>query len=68
MNLDTSTLLAGIVFGSIGFSVFVYGKKQSEWKRMVIGIALMGYSYFIPGVILQWAMGAILILMLFIFR
>jgi len=68
MTLDTSTLLAGIIFGAIGFVAFIYGKKQSEWKPMLIGAALMVYPYFVPGATLQWAVGALLTLMIFVFR
>lgn len=68
MTLDTSTLFAGIIFGAIGFVSFIYGKKQSEYKLMLIGVALMVYPYFVPGAILQWIVGALLTLMIFIFR
>ena len=66
--MDTGTIFAGIIFGSIGVVAFIYGKKQSEWKPMVIGIALIAYPYFISNPILQWVIGALLTLMLFIFR
>lgn len=66
--MDTGTIFAGIIFGSIGVVAFLYGKKQSEWKPMVIGIALMAYPYFISNPILQWVIGVLLTLMLFIFR
>ena len=66
--MDTGTIFAGIVFGSIGFVAFLYGKKQSEWKPMAIGVALMAYPYFVSNTILQWAIGALLTLVLFVWR
>lgn len=45
--LSGPNLLAGLLFSSIGFVGFVYGKKMSAWKPMFLGIALMAYPYFI---------------------
>jgi hypothetical protein len=39
-------LLASLLWGSIGFGYFVYGKKQRSWPPMTGGIAMMGISYF----------------------
>jgi hypothetical protein len=58
MSLDASGLFAGIVFGGIGLAAFIYGKKQAEWKPMILGIALMGYSYIVPqSAWWQWGIG-----------
>ncbi len=32
-------LFAGLLFSSIGFVGFVYGKRMSAWKPMFLGIA-----------------------------
>jgi len=45
--LNANTLFASLIWGSIGFGFFIYGKKQREWVPMVGGVALMGVSYFI---------------------
>ncbi|MGH7197245.1 MAG: amino acid transport protein [Candidatus Omnitrophota bacterium] len=66
--MDTGTIFAGIIFGSIGVVAFIYGKKQSEWRPMVIGLALIAYPYFVSHAILQWAIGAVLTLALFVWR
>ena len=68
MHISTANLLGGIVFGSIGFAAFLYGKKQASFKPMVIGIILMAYSYFVPNTIAIYAIGTALIFALFIFR
>ncbi len=44
-------LFAGLLFSSIGFVGFVYGKRMSAWKPMFIGLALMAYPYFIEDTI-----------------
>ena len=66
--MNTSTLLAGIVFGAVGTVAFIYGKKQSEMRIMIIGVLLLVYPYLIENAIAQWVIGALLTAALFIFR
>ena len=47
MPFSGANLFAGLVFSSIGFVGFVFGKRLSLWKPMLIGLALMAYPYFI---------------------
>ena len=68
MNLSLPNLIAGILFSSIGFVAFVYGKKMAYWRCMTIGIVLMGYSYLIPDTRAVYLVGAALTAALFIFR
>jgi hypothetical protein len=55
--LSGPSLFAGLLFSSIGFVGFVYGRKMSLWKPMFIGIALMAYPYFIEDTISICALG-----------
>lgn len=66
--MDTGNIFASVIFGSIGFGVFIYGKKQSSFKAMVIGMLLMVYTYFVPSVIAVYAIGVVLLLALFLFN
>ena len=52
-----SNLIAGLLFSSIGFVGFVYGKRMSLWKPMFLGLALMTYPYFIENTITLCAIG-----------
>jgi len=61
-------LIGGILFGSIGFGVFIYGKKNSEFRPMLIGIALMVYPYFLRGTIALYLVGISLTAALYFFR
>ena len=38
MNMSSANIFASILFGSIGFAAFIYGKKQSNFKALVIGV------------------------------
>lgn len=58
---STSQLLWGILFGSIGFGFFLYGKKQKAIVPFATGIALFIFPYFISNVTLLVAVGAVLV-------
>lgn len=58
--MDTSQLLWGMLFGSIGLGMFLYGKKQKSLVPALCGIALMVYPYFISNAYLLVVIGAVL--------
>jgi hypothetical protein len=66
MMMNTANILAGVIFGSIGFGAFIYGKKQSNFKALVIGVILMVYPYFVPNPIALFAIGTVLTIALFL--
>ena len=61
-------LMGGIIFSSVGFVAFVYGKKNSEYKPMVLGIALMVYPMLLKGTAMLYVVGIGLTAALFFFR
>ena len=63
-----ANLIGGLLFGSIGFVAFVYGKRMHIWKPMLIGLALMAYPYFVANDIVLFAIGAFATAALFLFR
>ena len=58
---DTSMLLWGVVFGSIGLGFFIYGRKQQAVVPLVVGIALFVVPYVISNLNLLLLAGIILI-------
>jgi hypothetical protein len=40
-------LYVSLVISSIGFVLFVYGRKQARPPQLVVGLALLVYPYFI---------------------
>ena len=66
--LSNANLIGGLVFGSIGFVAFVYGKRMHVWKPMFLGIALMAYPYFVENDILLIGIGVVGTAALFLFR
>lgn len=53
-------LLWGVVFSSIGFGYFLYGKKQRSISPLVFGVALMGFPYFVSNTWVMFMIGAAL--------
>ena len=45
MNFDSSFLFASLLWGSVGFGYWLYGKKQREMMPMVGGVAMVVASY-----------------------
>ena len=58
---STSTLIWGVIFGSIGLGYFVYGKKQKAVIPLFCGIGLMVFPYFISNIYILFISGIILI-------
>ena len=67
-SFQTSNLIAGVIFGGIGFAAFIYGKRQSSFKAMMIAMALMAYPYFVSNSVAVYAIGIALTVALFLFR
>ena len=61
-------IVLGFIFGTIGFGFFMYGKKQQKFISLGVGIALMGFPYFVKSVILSLIIGAVLIAVPFFIR
>ena len=61
MNFSFSGLMAGFVFGTLGFYLLRHGKKQAHTPFIVIGLALMIYPYFIENEFLLWGVGGALL-------
>ena len=57
---STAVLLWGLLFGSIGFGFFLYGKKQKAVVPLITGIALCVIPYFIANVYILIGVGVVL--------
>lgn len=57
MSMNTSSLLWGLLFGSIGLGFFIYGRKQRAVVPLLCGLALMVFPYFVANNILLVAIG-----------
>ena len=58
---NTAVLLWGLLFGSIGFGFFLYGKRQKTVVPLITGMALCVVPYFIANVYVLVGVGVILV-------
>ena len=61
VRMNTSSLLWGLLFGSIGLGFFLYGKKQKAPVPLACGLALIVFPYFVSNTILLVTIGVALI-------
>jgi predicted membrane protein len=66
--MDTSSLLWGLLFGSIGLGFLIYGRKQRAVVPLVCGLALMIFPYFVLNTILLITIGIVLIVIPYFVR
>lgn len=59
--METSSLLWGLLFGSIGLGFFLYGKRQQAFVPLLSGLALMVFPYFVSSTLALVLIGAALV-------
>lgn len=64
-----TNLFGALLFGSVGLTAFLIGKKRARFKMMIIGIILMGYPYLMyDSTVALYIVGALLTASLFVFK
>jgi hypothetical protein len=66
--MTESSLLWGLLFGSIGVGFALYGKQQRAAVPLLCGLALMIFPYFVPNVIALVGIGIVLMGIPYFFR
>ena len=66
--MNSATLMWGLVFGSIGFGFFLYGKKQQVIAPLLCGIGLMAAPYIVKNPYLLVLSGVVLMGVPYFFR
>jgi hypothetical protein len=66
--MNTSTIIWGVIFGSIGLGFFVYGKRQKDIIPLFSGIGLMVFPYFISNLYILILLGIILVAVPFVIK
>ena len=47
-HISTGTLMASLLWGSIGVGMFIYGKKQQSAPALIGGVVMIAVSYLVP--------------------
>jgi hypothetical protein len=66
--MDSTALIWGFIFGTIGLAYFIYGKKQQRFVAMFCGLGLMIFPYFVSQNVLLILIGVVLSALPFIFK
>jgi hypothetical protein len=56
-SFNPLSILGGLIFGTIGWGAWRYGRQLDRWKPIAIGLALMIYPYFMTWVWELWLVG-----------
>ena len=68
MMNSASTLMWGMIFGSIGLGFFIYGKKQKSVMPLISGLGLIILPYLISNIYILVLSGIVLIVSLFFIK
>ena len=49
LDMSAGTLIILLLVSSVGFGLFLYGKKERRAPQLVAGVALMGFPYIVSG-------------------
>jgi len=66
MDFSFAGLMAALVVSSVGFGLFLYGKKQRRPPQLIVGLAMMIAPYLGGEPLLVWGVGTGLVLALFL--
>ena len=68
MEMDSTLLFIGLIFGSIGMGYVVYGRKQGNMMALVAGVGLCVFPYFTNSTWISIAIGLGLMILPFVIR
>jgi hypothetical protein len=66
MNLDGPSIIASSMIGIVGFSLFLYGKKQQRPPQLIVGVLFMVFPYFVPSALGMVAIALALVAALYV--
>jgi len=66
MDFSFGGLMAALVVSSVGFGLFLYGKKQQRLPQLTVGLVLMVVPYLGGEPLVVWGLGAGLVFALFL--
>jgi len=66
--MNGTTLLIGLITGSVGSGFFIYGKKQRKWLPMLSGVLLCIAPYFVENLTLLVGLSIVLCAVPFVIK
>ena len=59
-DFSVSSFMASFIFSVIGLWLFKEGRRKAEVRLAIIGVSMMGYSYFTSSPAADWGIGLLL--------
>ena len=56
--MTAELLLSGLLIGTLGLGLFMYGKRAEDYRCLAGGVVIMVFPYFVHSVLLMWLMAA----------
>jgi predicted cobalt transporter CbtA len=66
MDVSMAWICASVIVSSIGFVLLHYGRKLARPPQAVVGLLMLVYPYFVPGVLPMAIVAAALLLLLWL--
>lgn len=66
--MNTAALLWGVLFGSIGMGLFLYGKREAAVVPLVCGVGLMVFTFFVTNTFALVGIGLLLSILPYFLR
>jgi hypothetical protein len=66
VNLSAGWIVASLIVSSVGFILLNYGRKFARLPQIVVGVAMLIYPYFVPGVLANVLVAAGLLAVLWV--
>lgn len=60
--MDATWLYLSALFSLVGLAIFTYGRRQRTATHTIVGLALMGYPYFVRGTLPLIGVGVALLI------
>ena len=56
---DIWLILSGMIIGSVGIGVFIYGKRMQSIKCLGVGLTMAAYPYFVGSLLVMWVIAVV---------
>jgi hypothetical protein len=66
VSLEPGWIIASLIVSSVGFILLNYGRKFARVPQIVVGLAMLIYPYFVPGVLANMLVAAGLLALLWV--
>lgn len=57
VNFSLANIMAWLIFSIIGLCAFNYGRKNKNYRTLIIGLVLMVYPYFVSSTLWLYILG-----------